>query len=63
MRVADPAPRGARSLDMVDWGAVLAAPREDVVDCIRCRGMARRRLPIVSVPSSTSVTVIYSSLY
>ncbi|EEH57826.1 uncharacterized protein MICPUCDRAFT_9190, partial [Micromonas pusilla CCMP1545] len=25
--------------DLIDWNAVLKAPIEDVVECIRCRGM------------------------
>ena len=39
LKIEDPSPRMARSLDLIDWKAVMNAPVEEVVDCIRCRGM------------------------
>jgi endonuclease III len=35
----DPSPRPASSRDLVDWRAVMLAPVEEVVECIKCRGM------------------------
>ena len=35
----DPSPRPPSSRDLVDWRAVMLAPTEEVVACIKCRGM------------------------
>ena len=37
--VPDPSPRPAETHDLIDWRAVMRAPLEEVVECIRCRGM------------------------
>jgi endonuclease III len=39
LKTEDPSPSAASSLDMIDWDAVMRAPVEEVVNCIRCRGM------------------------
>ena len=35
----DPTPRPRATRDLIDWRAVMEAPEEEVVECIRCRGM------------------------
>ena len=39
LETPDPSPRPPSTRDLIDWNAVLDAPIEDVVECIRCRGM------------------------
>ena len=37
--VPDPSPRPQETHDLINWRAVMESPVQDVVECIKCRGM------------------------
>ena len=37
--VPDPYPRPKQTHDLINWRAVINAPQEEIVECIKCRGM------------------------